>query len=163
MTPTTLTVPALVAQLRGTWGAMADCDKALAQRAQGQPACPWFNTLPGAGAVLAPRLLVACGAQRERYPSAEERQQYAGMAPGTARSGKPFWGHWRFQCPKFLRQTFVAWAAEALRHAFGARVDDQQPRDKGTAQQGAVRALAFQGIRILSRGWQERTPSDAAV
>jgi hypothetical protein len=66
ITPHGLLVQALVAQLRGTGPALADCDNALAPRAQAQPAFPWFDTWPGAGAVLAPRLLVACGAPRER-------------------------------------------------------------------------------------------------
>jgi transposase len=163
ITPTTLMVQALVAQLRVTLGAIADFDKAIAQRAQCHPDFPLFNTLPGAGAVFAPRLLVAFGEQRARYPSAEELQKYAGIAPVTERSGKQSWVHWRYQCPKFLRQTFVEWAAESIRHSFWARVYYQQQRDKGKAHQAAVRALAFKWIRILYRCWQERTPYDEAV
>ena len=81
----------------------------------------------------------------------------------TARSGKKAWGHWRLQCPKFLRQTFVAWAAQSTRHAFWAQVYDQQQRDQGKAHQAAVRALPFTWIRLLSRCWQTRTPYDASV
>jgi len=106
---------------------------------------------------------VAFGEQRERYASAEELQKYAGIAPVTERSGKKSWVHWRFQCPKFLRQTFVKWAAEAIRHSCWAQAYYQQQRDKGKAHQAAVRALAFTWLRILSRGWQDRTPYDASV
>jgi hypothetical protein len=81
----------------------------------------------------------------------------------TERSGKKSWVHGRLQCPKFLRQTFVAWAAESIRHAFWAQVYSQPQRDKGKAHQAAVRALAFTGLRILSRCWQERTPYEASV
>jgi hypothetical protein len=81
----------------------------------------------------------------------------------TERSGKKSWVHWRLQCPKFLRQTFVEWAAESIRHAFWAQVYYQQQRNKGKTHQAAVRALAFKWIRILSRGWQERTPYDESV
>jgi hypothetical protein len=42
-------------------------------------------------------------------------------------------------------------------------VYSQQQRDQGKAQQAAIRALAFQWIRILYRCWQERTPYDEAV
>ena len=66
--PNVLLVHALVAQLRVTLQAIADFDKAIAQRAQGHPDFPLFDTLPGAGAVFAPRLLVAFGEQRERLP-----------------------------------------------------------------------------------------------
>jgi hypothetical protein len=157
-----LLVHALVAQLQVTLQAIADFDKAMA-RTQGHPDCPLFDALPGAGAVLAPRLLVACGEQRECDTSAEDLQQYAGMAPVTERSGKKAWVHWRFQCPKFLRHTCVEWAAASLRHAFWAQVYYQQQRDKGKAHQAAVRALAFTGIRMLFRCWQERTPYNESV
>jgi transposase len=163
ITPNVLLVQALVAQLRVTLQAIADFDTAIAQCAQGHPDFPLFDALPGAGAVFAPRLLVAFGEQRERYSSADELQKYAGIAPVTERSGKQSWVHWRFRCPKFLRQTFVEWAAESIRHSFWARVYYQQQRDKGKAHQAAVRALAFKWIRILYRCWQERTPYDEAV
>jgi hypothetical protein len=73
--PNTLLVQALVAQLRVTLQAIADFDTAMAQRAQAHPDCPLFDALPGAGAVFAPRLLVAFGAQRERFTSAADLQK----------------------------------------------------------------------------------------
>ncbi len=161
--PNTLLVQALVAQLRVTLQAITDFDTAIAQRAQAHPDFPLFDALPGAGAVFAPRLLVAFGEQRERFPSAEELQKYAGIAPVTERSGKKSWVHWRWQCPTFLRQTFVEWAAESIRHSFWAQVYYQQQRDKGKAHQAAIRALAFKWIRILYRCWQERTPYDEST
>jgi transposase len=161
--PNALLVQALVAQLRVTLQAIADFDSAIAQRAQSHPDFPLFQTLPGAGPVFAPRLLVAFGEQRERYASAAALQKYAGIAPVTERSGKKSWVHWRLQCPKFLRQTFVEWAAESIRHAFWAQIYYQQQRDKGNTHQAAVRALAFKWIRILYRCWQERLPYDEST
>src|SRR6266851_662246 len=163
ITPNTLLVQALVAQLRVTLQAIADFDKAIAQRAQDHPDFPLFDALPGAGAVFAPRLLVAFGEQRERDASAEELQKYAGIAPVTERSGKQSWVHWRWQCPTFLRQTFVEWAAESIRHAFWAQCFSQRHAEKAKEHQAAVRALAFTWIRILYRCWQERTPYDEAT
>src|SRR5207244_6018411 len=113
---------ARVAQLRVTLHAIADFDTAIAQRAQDHPDFPLFDALPGAGAVFAPRLLVAFGEQRERFTSADELQKYAGIAPVTERSGKKSWVHWRLQCPKFLRPTFVEWVSDSTRHAFWAQV-----------------------------------------
>ena len=161
--PNALLVQALVAQLRVTVQAITDFDTAIAQRAQSHPDFPLFQALPGAGPVFASRLLVGFGEQRERYPSATALQQYAGIAPVTERSGKKSWVHWRLQCPKFLRQSFVEWAAESIRHSFWAQVYYQQQREKGKAHQAAVRALAFKWIRILYRCWQERTPYDEAT
>jgi len=161
--PNALLVQALVSQLRVTLDAIEAFDHAIAQRAQRHPEFPLFQALPGAGPVFASRLLVAFGEQRERYTSAAARQKYAGVAPVTERRGKKAWVHWRLQCPKFLRHTFVEWAAESMRHAFWAQVYYQQQRDKGNTHQAAVRALAFKWIRILSRCWQDRTPYDESV
>src|SRR5215471_19312491 len=65
-----------------------------------------MNSFPGAGPVLTPRLIAALGSQRERYQTAHEVQCYSGIAPVVATSGKQRWVHWRWACPKFLRQTF---------------------------------------------------------
>ena len=161
--PNALLVQALVAQLRVALQAIAEFDTTIAQHAQRHPDFPLFQALPGAGPVFAPRLLVVFGEQRERYASAAELQKYAGIAPVTERSGKTAWVHWRLQCPKFLRQTFVEWAAESIRHSFWAQVYYQQQRDKGKAHQAAVRALAFKWLRLLYRCWQDRTPYDESV
>jgi transposase len=161
--PNALLVQALVNQLRVTLEAIETFDNAIAQRAQSHPDFPLFQALPGAGPVFASRLLVAFGEQRERYTTAAALQKYAGIAPVTERSGTKAWVHWRLQCPKFLRQTFVEWAAESIRHSFWARVYYQQQRDKGKAHQAAVRALAFKWIRILYRCWQDRTLYDESV
>jgi transposase len=161
--PNALLAQALVTQLRATLHAIEEFDKAIAQRAQSHPDFPFFDALPGAGAVFAPRLLVAFGEQRDRYASADELQKYAGIAPVTERSGKKAWVHWRLQCPTFLRQTFVEWAAESTRHSFWARAYYQQQRDKGASHQAAVRALAFKWIRVLFRCWQNRTPYNESV
>jgi transposase len=101
--PHALLVQALVSPLRVTLQAIEDFDNAIAQRAQRHPDFPLFAALPGAGAVLAPRLLVAFGEQRERYASADALQQDAGIAPVTERSGNKTWVHGRWQCPTFLR------------------------------------------------------------
>jgi transposase len=161
--PNVLLVQTLVSQLRVTLDAIEAFDQAIAQRAQPHPDFPLFQALPGAGPVFASRLLVAFGEQRERYASAAALQKYAGIAPVTERSGKKAWVHWRLQCPKFLRQTFVEWSAESMRHSFWAQVYYQQQRDKGNTHQAAVRALAFKWIRILYRCWQERTPYDEST
>jgi len=163
ITPNALVVQALVAQLRVTLQAITDFDNAIADHAQGHPDFPVFDALPGAGAVFAPRLLVAVGAHRARDASAEELHTYAGMAPVTERRGTNSWVHWRLQCPTCLRQTFVEWVVESSRHSCWAQAYSQQHRDQGKAHQAAVRAVAFTWLRILSRCWQERTLYDESL
>jgi transposase len=152
-----------VAPLRVTFQAMADFDHAMTQHAHQHPAFPLLQALPGAGPVFAPRLLVACGEQRDRSTSAAELPKYAGIASVTERSGKQAWVHWRLPCPTFLRQTFVAWAAASIRPSCWAQVSSQQQRAQGPRPQAAVRALAFQWIRILYRCWQDHTPYEESV
>ena len=74
ITPNVRLVQALLAPLRVTLQAIADFDTASAQHAQAHPDFPLFDALPGAGAVFAPRLLVAFGAHRERFTAAEDLQ-----------------------------------------------------------------------------------------
>ena len=78
-----------------------------------------FDALPGSGPSLAPRLLTALGEQRERFQNAGQLQRHSGVAPVTQRSGKKSWVHWRWQCPTFVRQTFVEWAAQPITNPSG--------------------------------------------
>jgi len=161
--PNELLTKALVAQLRVVLVAIGEFDDEIALRAQRHADFALFDTLPGAGPVLAPRLLVAFGDQRERYACAADLQKYAGIAPVTVRSGKQCSVHWRWRCPKYLRQTFVEWSAKSIHHSFWAQAYYQQKRAQGKSHQVAVRALSFKWIRILFRCWQDRCPYDESV
>jgi transposase len=160
ITPHQLLAQALVGQLRVTLQAIERFDAEISTISRTLPDYPLFRDLPGAGAALAPRLLTAFGEQRERYESAAEIQKYTGIAPVTERSGKQHWIHWRLQCPTFLRQTFVEWAAETITRSFWAGAYYRQQRAKGCSHPVAVRGLAFKWIRILYRCWKTRTPYD---
>jgi len=89
--PNQLLVQSLVEQLRVMLGAIARFDAEISTVTQKLPDYALFRALPGAGAALAPRLLVGFGEQRERYQSAAELQKYTGIAPVTERSGKKHW------------------------------------------------------------------------
>lgn len=156
-----LQVATLVAQLKLTIQAIKEFDKEIAATVEQLPDYALlFSPLPGAGAVFAPRLLAAFGEDRARYSSAEEVQNHSGIAPVTQRSGQMEWVHWRWQCPKFLRQTFVEWAAQTINKSAWAGAYYRQQRAKGSSHQAAVRSLAFKWIRILYRCWQDRMPYD---
>ncbi len=161
--PNCLLVQTLVQQLRGLLQAVARFDREIAQLAPTLPDYAVFASFPGAGPVFAPRLLAAFGEQRNRYQLADEVQKYAGIAPVTERSGNKHWVHWRLQCPKFLRQTFVEWAALSIPHCYWAKAYYEQQRARGSSHQAALRALAFKWIRIVYRCWQNRTPYDEAT
>ena len=152
----------LVEQLEVMLVCLDRFDEEIASLAPQHPDFALFDLLPGAGPAMAPRLLVAFGEQRERFKNAAEVQKYAGIAPVTKRSGQSTWIHWRWQCPTFLRQTFVEWAAQTINKSYWAGLYYHQQRAKGCSYQAAVRALAFKWIRILYRCWETRTPYDEA-
>jgi len=160
--PHRLRVQTLATQLEVTLECIKQYDTEIASLAPQHPDYELFDALPGAGPSLAPRLLVAFGEQRERFKSAAELQKYAGIAPVTKRSGQSTWIHWRWQCPTFLRQTFVEWAAQTINKSYWAGLYYYQQRAKGCSYQAAVRALAFKWIRILYRCWKTQTPYDEA-
>lgn len=153
----------LIEQLRLVLQSIRRFDEEIDRVAEQHADIALFRSLPGAGPSLAPRLLVAFGEQRDRFANAAELQKYSGIAPVMERSGKKTWVHWRLQCPTFLRQTFVEWAAQTINKSYWAGAYYQQQRDKGCRRQVALRALAFKWIRIVYRCWQTNTPYDEST
>jgi transposase len=137
-----------------------ELDRQIAEAAAAHPDFFIFKSLPGAGAAMAPRLLAAFGSQRERFESAKEVATLGGIAPVIEQSGKTRWIHFRFACPKFLRQTFHEWAGYSLRKSTWARAYYDQQRSRGHGHHSAIRALAFKWIRILFRCWKDRQAYD---
>jgi transposase len=160
--PMRLLVEVLLPQLRAANAAIQRFDDEITRLGPQLPDYELFSSLPGAGAALSPRLLVAFGERRERYPNAAALQKYAGIAPVTERSGNKCRVHWRYSCPKFLRQTFIEWVGQTIPRSFWARAFYQSARARGMRHQAALRALAFKWVRILYRCWVERTPYDEA-
>jgi transposase len=117
-----------------------------------------FSGFPGAGPVLAPRLLAAFGTQRDRFASATEVQNTAGISPIKRESGTMKLVKWRIVCSKFLRQSFHEFANESIRKSIWARAYYQMQRDRGKKHHAAIRALAFKWIRIMFRCWQTQQP-----
>lgn len=113
-----------------------------------------FNSFPGAGPVFAPRLLAAMGTNRKRFQSSDELVRYVGVAPVLVRSGKKAWVHFRYSCPKFIRQTFVEWAGYTMRESYWAKEYYDQQKAKGKPHNTILRSLAFKWARILYRCWK---------
>jgi len=153
-------VKVIVQLIRSLLQGIAELDRKIAEAAAVHPDFFIFESLPGAGAVMAPRLLAAFGSQRDRYSSANEVQTYSGIAPVTQRSGKCKWVHFRWACPKFLRQSFHEWAGHSISQSAWARAYYQQQRNRGKDHHAVVRALAFKWIRIVFRCWKDRIAYD---
>jgi len=162
LVPALLRTKTLVAVLRAQLDGISDYDTAITKAFDAHPDAALFASFPGAGPTFAPRLLAAFGADRERFASARAIQEYAGVAPVTEASGKSHWVHWRYACPRFVRQSIVEWAGMSIRYSFWARTYYQELRERGKAHNAAVRALAFKWLRIVFRCWQDRKPYDEA-
>jgi transposase len=146
---------ALVRILQPRRETIAAFDAQIEKLAQAHPDFLIFDSFPGAGPALAPRLIAAFGTNRDRYRTAHEVQCYSGIAPVES-SGKQHWIHCRWACPKFLRQTFHEWALHSMSTSAWARNYYQQQRAKNKSHHASIRALAFKWIRILFRCWQGR-------
>jgi transposase len=150
-------VAAIVSQLPCVIQAVDEFDQEIARVFGQHPDHDVFNSFPGAGSALAPRLLTAMGSDRSRYESANEVQQFSGVAPVTERSGKSKWVHRRFACPKFVRQTFHEFAKQSIIWSKWAHAYYDQQRQRGKHHHAAIRALAYKWIRIIFRCWMDRT------
>jgi transposase len=151
---------ALASQMKVTLAAIKEFNRQIEELCAAHDEFELFKSLPGAGAVYASRLTAALGSDRQRWQSADEVACLAGVAPVMERSGQSGWVRWRYFCPKFLRQTFVEYAGESIRHSFWARAYYESQRAKGKGHHAAVRSLAFKWVRIIFRCWQTRTVYD---
>jgi hypothetical protein len=74
------------------------------------------------------------------------------------RSGKTTVTHFRWFCPKFLRQSFHEFAGQSIHYSQWAKACYRQQRMRGKDHQVAVRSLAFKWTRIIFQMWKNHTP-----
>jgi transposase len=151
-------VQAWVEQLRVMQKHIALFETQIAAAFKAHPEAELFRELPGAGPALAPRLLVAFGTDRTRFPNAASLQKSSGVAPVREKSGTRSWIHWRWHAPKFLRQTFHEWAGQTVVWCDWAKEFYNRQKKAGKGHHAILRALAFKWQRILWKCWQSRTP-----
>ena len=158
--PMALRVKMLAQQLKSLLPYIAEYEKQIAQLFGSHPDRFLFDNLPGAGPALGPRLLTAFGTDRSRFEVAGDLLNLTGVAPVRIASGKRSSVHFRWACPKFLRQTFHEFATHSIRFCPWAQAYYQTQIARGKAHHVAVRALAFKWIRILFACWKNRVPYD---
>jgi len=132
-------------------------DRGIEETYRKHPDRAIMESFPGAGPALEPRLIAAVGTQRDRFTSSDNLAMYVGIAPVKEASGKQKWVHWRWACPKFIRQTFHEWAGCSMRTCGWAREHYEAQRAKGKGHHAAIRSVAFKWIRIFFRCWRDRT------
>jgi len=154
----TLRVHLICRQLQDIQRTLGQFEQRLAQEFRDHPDHHIFASLPGAGPVLAPRLLASMGSERERYTSSANLSNFSGIAPVTKQSGGKCHVHRRYRCPVFLKQTFHEYAKESILHCRWAAAHYWQQRKKGSGHNAAVRSLAYKWQRIIWKCWQTHTP-----
>jgi transposase len=158
--PSVLSLQRLVNQLLTLQTSIAAFDKAIQALFAQHPDHLIFESLPGAGPQLAPRLLAAFGSNRAALSHPSEMQKKSGTAPVLDRSGQGKTISRRWCRSKFLCQTFHEFAAHSIPHSTWAKACYQELLARGKSHNAAVRALAFKWIRIIFRLWQDRTLYD---
>ena len=155
-----ITTKLLVAQIAQLQAAIDEFDLEIRSLYDKHPDKDIFDSFPGAGDVLGPRLVAAWGSDRGRYGSADNMQKYAGTGPVTKASGKSKVVVRRLACPNFLLQTFHEFANCSRQTSIWAQSYYEMLRERGKGHHMAVRSLAFKWIRIMFRCWQNRTRYD---
>jgi transposase len=151
-----LVVESVLAQLKALREGIIRLETQIDALMQTHPDAEIFQSFPGAGSNLAPRILSAFGSDRERF-DADRMQCFSGIAPVTKQSGNSCWVHHRYICSKFLKQTFHEFAQRSIPHSKWAQAFYHMKREEGKTQHQAIRALAYKWIRILTSCWRKRT------
>jgi len=119
---------------------------------QSHPDHDLFGSLPGAGEVLAPRLMAAIGTDLTRYGNElTVLQAFAGTAPISFQSGKIHKARMRWACDKFLRYTVHLWAECFWKYSPWGGVYYRKKRQEGKSHACALRCLAQRLLKILFR------------
>jgi transposase len=162
LTAHSLAIQTLAAQLATLSPFLDQHEQQIADLFAAHPDALIFDSLPGAGAALAPRLLTSLGTDRTRFPKPVALSSYTGIAPVTEQSGKTqYWVHMRWSCPKFLRQSWHEFANSSIKFCPWAALSYKEFRKKMSHHE-ALRKLAFKWQRIVWRMWQDHQPYDEA-
>jgi len=121
-----------------------------------------FDSLPGAGALLAPGLLVKFGDHRDRFPTPASVQALAGTCPVTDRSGKRKKIKFRTGCDKEFRRIAQQFAKASVPESGWASAYLNEGRPHWNSDSHAYRCLANRWLAIIWKMWQDRKAYDEA-
>lgn len=121
-----------------------------------------FASIPGAGNLLAPKLLVMFGDHRQRYPHRALLPTIAGTCPVTVATGKSRYVKFRRSCNRDFRHTAQQLAKSSIRKSVWAASYFDQVCARGNSKSHAYRCLANRWLHIIWTLWQTRQAYDEA-
>lgn len=121
-----------------------------------------FASLPGAGDLLAPKLLVMFGDHRARFPAPVAIQSLAGTCPITVQTGKRKSVLFRRACNHEFRHAAQSFARSSLSHSAWAKTYFALAKTRGLTDSHAYRCLANRWLAIIWTLWQREQPYDEA-
>ncbi len=122
-----------------------------------------FDSLPGAGPKLAPRLLSELGSNRARFQDAKGLQCIAGTAPISYQSGQIHKVRLRHGCNKHLRATMHHFANLSRTQCSWAATYYRGLRDRGKSHAQSIRSLGQRWLKIIWKIWQTNSCYDDDV
>ena len=161
--PLELLVQTLIKRLGAVQQSIKAFDARIAEVFASHSKAAVFDSFPGAGPVLAPRLAAAFGTVEANFKDAASMQSWSGVAPVKRQSGKSEIVLFRWARPKFLHQTFIEFARTSVLFSDWAKAfyDEHVAKDWGKFR--IYRALAFKWIRIMWRCWKDNLAYDEAT
>jgi transposase len=150
----------IVSQLQQIIAALKEYDKRITELLLEFSDGNLFRSLPGVDVILAAKLLVAIGTDRERFSSADELQSYFGTAPYTKSSGQYRGVHFRFACHKGMRAALGQMAFASLRNSAWAKSYYTRKRNEGKKVYHALRCLANSWLKVIFAIWKNQTDYD---
>ena len=121
-----------------------------------------FASLPGAGDLLRPKLLVMFGDDRARYPKPNILPAIAGTCPVTVQSGRSRYVRFRSACNHGYRQSAQQFAMSSIRNSVWAAGYFNRALTRGMSGSHAYRCLANRWLHIIWTLWQKREPYNEA-
>jgi transposase len=161
--PHSFMVCAVAEQLKAVIARVEQIQERICIIAEQHPNYALAQSLPGAAAVLEPRLMVVLGTCVEACPSAEKLAVRDGVAPRRIQSGNSCLTLRRLAKPQFEHQTWIEYAKSSLLTCAWARAFVEAKTKAGKSYFTAIRALALKWIRIIHACWVKGTVYDEAV
>jgi len=121
-----------------------------------------YESLPGAGATLAPALAAVFGRNADQFADSKSAQAYVGTAPVTRESGRQRSVVFRRACCKFARRTLQLFAQQSLGACEWAKAFYNTQRQSGHRHHAALRAVANKWVKIILAMQRTQSPYDDA-